>query len=687
MPLTDISWEGLIILKSQETCLKSRVKNFRDRGLCTKTNIFRTKILPDLFVKIKSFNMNKSWILAGICTLGILCVSSAQEKKDEQKREQLDEIVIDSRFKIKKENSGKIVHKITPQVIENNKGKTLVDVINRISGIEINGNTNVFGQNLGVFIRGGRSSEVVILIDGLQIIDPLQNNYDLRFINLEQVESIEIYKGASSTLYGSGAATAVIDIRMKKGLDGGFNADVSAFLGTNQTVNSEDSGSVVETNLGINGRSDSFDYLINFSSFESGGISAAKDDTANQSFGDDPFRRNNFDVRLGYEFSEKFSLRANFNTSTFNNSFDSGSFLDGSNRTTETNYRFSFSPEYRYEKGSAHLNFAFTQFDINRELTSFPSKSDGDNLMIDAFVKHNFGKVKLVAGLNMQSNEIRTFEIPFNQTELVETQFAEEPKTTINDPYANIVYISESGFNLNAGVRWNNHSIYGSNLVYNFNPSYRFIREDGYFRVFGSLSTAFVAPSIQELFASWGNPELDPQESTTYELGAEYKKKNFTANAVFFNRDVTNIIVFDNSTFRLFNGGDTTINGLELNTSFDLFEDINLNANYTYTNNKNTAVRIPKSKVNVGLAYALSNKTNFTLDYQFVSDRDDRDFGLGQDVILDAYTLLDLGARHELAKGITLFANVTNILNEDYQEVFGFSTRGRNYRLGLRYKF
>ena len=581
------------------------------------------------------------------------------------------------------------MHKITPKIIEQNKGKTLVDVINRISGIEINGNTSVYGQNLGLFVRGGRSNEVVILIDGLQIVDPLQNSYDLRFIDLEQVESIEINKGASSTLYGSGAATAVIDIRMKKGKDG-FNATVGAFLGTNQTVNSENAGQMIQTQAGINGSSDGFDYYINFSSFESDGISAARDETANQSFGDDPFRRNNFDARIGYEFSDEFSLRANFTTSTFNNSFDADSFTDGNNRTTETNYRVSFSPEYRYEKGTVNLNLAFTKFDIDRRLTSFPGKSDGDNVMLDAFLKHTFGKVKFIGGINFQSSQIRTFSVPFGQTNLVRTQFAEDPTATITDPYANIVYISESGFNVNAGVRWNNHNIYGSNFVYNFNPSYRFTNDTGYTRIFGSYSTAFVAPSIQELFSSFGNPDLEAQESTTLELGAEFKKNNFTVNAVFFNRDVENIIIFNPQTFALFNGGDTTVSGVEVNTSFNILEDLGLNANYTYTNNDDPALRIPESKVNVGLAYELSEKTNFTLDYQFVSDRDDtdfRDFMNVQNVTLDGYALLDFGAQHEIVKGITVFGQVTNILNEDYQEIFGFSTRGRNYRLGFRFNF
>ena len=224
--------------------------------------------------------MNKQRILTGICALGMLCVSYAQEAKQED-REELDEIVIDSRFKIKKENSGKIVQKITPEVIEQNKGKTVVDLINRVAGIEINGNTSVFGQNLGYFVRGGRSNEVVILIDGVQVVNPLQNSFDLRFIDLDQVESIEINKGASSTLYGSGAATAVIDIRMKKAKEGTFNGNIGTFLGTNQTVDGDDTGSLYQANIGFNGSEDNFSYLVNFSSFSSQGISAAIDESGN----------------------------------------------------------------------------------------------------------------------------------------------------------------------------------------------------------------------------------------------------------------------------------------------------------------------------------------------------------------------------------------------------------------------
>ena len=633
--------------------------------------------------------MKKLTILMGVFTLGLIFSISAQEKVAQDQPEELDEIVIDTRFKIEKENSGKIVHKITPEMIEQNRGKTVVELINRISGIEINGNTSVFGQNLGYYVRGGRSNEVVILIDGLQVVNPLQNNFDLRYINLDQVASIEISKGASSTLYGTGAATAVIDIRMQKASKSSFNGTVGAFLGTNHTANSNDSGTLVQTTTSINGTLNRLSYLASFSSFDANGVSAAIDALGNQSFNEDPFKRTNFDARLGYEFSNQFTTIVTLSSSEFKNSFDTDSYTDGENQSTDKNYRISVSPKYKYNKGSVHLNYAYTKFDINRLNTAFPGTSEGENSMIDAYVKHNFGKVKLIAGINYQNNQITTFSIPFGGTELTETEFTQDPKTTITDPYANIVYISEKGFNLNTGLRLNNHNIYGNNFVYNFNPSYRFSSKDGYTRIYGSYSTAFVAPSIQDLFSSFGNPELKPQESTTYEFGAEIKKNTYMVNATFFNRDIKNTIIFDPVAFILINGGNTKVNGIEINSSIAMSKNLDVNVNYTYTKNDDEAIRIPKYKTNLGLAYRMTKKTNFSVDYQFVSDRDDtdfRDFLNVKNVTLESYALLDFGATHKLTKKITLYTNITNILNENYQEIFGFSTRGRNFNLGFKYQ-
>ena len=180
--------------------------------------------------------MKKQLLIVGAVALSFASTKSfAQEQ---EKSEILDEVVItDSRFKLKKENSGKVVHKITAETIKKNQGRNLVDLINTVAGIEINGNTSSNGQNLGLFIRGGKTKEVVVLIDGIQVSNPagVSGGYDLRLLDLNEVESVEIIKGAASTLYGTGATTAVINIKLKEAKSGHVNTDLALLLGTNNT--------------------------------------------------------------------------------------------------------------------------------------------------------------------------------------------------------------------------------------------------------------------------------------------------------------------------------------------------------------------------------------------------------------------------------------------------------------------
>ncbi|WP_272149015.1 TonB-dependent receptor plug domain-containing protein [Tenacibaculum aiptasiae] len=632
--------------------------------------------------------MKKQLLIVGAVALSFASTKSfAQEQ---EKSEILDEVVVtDSRFKLKKENSGKVVHKITAETIKKNQGRNLVDLINTVAGIEINGNTSSNGQNIGLFVRGGRTKEVVVLIDGVQVSNPagVSGGYDLRLLDLNEVESVEIIKGAASTLYGTGATTAVINIKLKEAKSGHVNTDLALLFGTNNTQDSED-GTIIQTNANVNGKINKFNYLVGFSSLQANGISAAKSENANQVFDGDAFQRVGTNLKLGYRFNNKFKINAFGSYSEFDNNYDAGAFTDGNNFSEDVSYRVGIAPEYKYENGSIHLNAAYSKYKSDRTATSSPGRSYGENYIIDAYVKHKFDNLYLVGGINYQDNSIETYAIPFGQTEITKTIYNEEPIARLIDPYVNAVYVSDFGLNINAGVRLNNHNKYGNHFVYNANPSYTIKQENGYVKFLGSYSTAFLAPSVQELYASWGNVDLEPQESTTYEGGVEYKFNSLVLNAVYFNRDVENIIAYNSTTFKMDNFGDTTIKGLEFTANYSVTKDLQLNANYAYTKNDDLAIRIPKHKINAGVNYTYK-ATNLGLNYQYVSDRDDTDFRSWPSVntVLESYSLLDFSANHKLNDNIRLMFNVSNIFNEDYQEVFGFSTRGRNFKFGLGFNF
>ena len=608
----------------------------------------------------------KSYLLIALC----LCAQS-QIIAQNVPEESLEEVVVtDSRFKLKRENSGKTVIKISQQEIEKYQGRTISELINTKSGIEINGSRSNAGQNLGVYVRGGRNRQVLVLIDGIQVNDPSQisGGYDLRLLNLNQIESIEIIKGAASTLYGSGAATAVINISTKAASAKKISADFSSSIGTNQTE-SDQNNNIADFNnaVAFSGTLKKFTYRAAFNNQFSDGLSAVISQTNEK----DAFSKYGIDVNLGYKFSSAFSF--NF----YGNHTDSKSDIDGfdmnfnlvdtADEFNSSQSRVGVSSQFKYNNGSLNLNAAFSEYD--REFVSdFPSLYTSRNLMFDVYNKYVFDDTfYTIIGLNVIEN---------NAT------FVSDETFSITDPYANFVYVSDFGFHMNAGVRLNNHNVYGSHFIYNLNPSFTFKSNTGYTKFFGSYSTSFITPSLSHLYGDFGaNPNLQPEENLTIEAGIEFKlNSNFRFSSLFFNREEINTVLWINGGY--LNAADVlNAKGVELELNATLIEKLSIEANYTFVEYKEAlARRIPKHKANVQFGYEISN-TNFTsLSYQYTHERFENSFV----PLLDSFSILNFYISHTALKSkVKFFGGLDNILNESYEDVPGYSTKGRNVRLGF----
>ncbi len=261
---------------------------------------------PDLFILIKSFTMKKQFTIVSALAI-TLASTGVFAQKNKEKEINLDEVVISAtKFKLKKEKIGKVITKITQKEIENNAGKTVLELLNNVSGIEIKGLNSNPGEIRGTYIRGGRSRQVLVLIDGVPVSDPtgINQEYDLRLLALNQIESIEVLKGASSALYGSGAATGVINIVLKKGKKNDVSATYEVSLGTNSAANSNSLRLLDRNqNLSVNGRLEKFNYLATINVSGVDGMSSAKSKTA-ENFSSDPFYNTSGLVKLGYEFQQ-----------------------------------------------------------------------------------------------------------------------------------------------------------------------------------------------------------------------------------------------------------------------------------------------------------------------------------------------------------------------------------------------
>ena len=271
----------------------------------------------------------------------------------------------------------------------------------------------------------------------------------------------------------------------------------------------------------------------------------------------------------------------------------------------------------------------------------------------------------------------------------------ENTKFNMIDPYVTGVLSTDFGLNVNAGARLNVHSAYGKQLVTNLNPSFSFGKEIP-MKVLTSISTAYVTPSLYQLYSQYGNTSLKPESNLTGEVGFETQGfgKKLTFTAVGFYREQTDSFGFytNPTTFQsnyVNIDGMNKAKGVEASLEFNAAKALRFTGNYTFTQVDAALNRlIPKHKANVGLDITPSSRWFVNVNYQYTDGRRDLIFDgvtfATVPVQLGSYSVLNGLVKYELLKNqLTLFASATNILNEEFTESIGYSTRGRNFRIGL----
>ena len=586
---------------------------------------------------------------------------------DETRLEEV--VVVDSRFEIKRSQSGKTVIKITEKELRDYQGRSLSELLQTYGGINLIGSRSPAGQNLSFSIRGGRNDQVLILIDGVRVSDPsrISNDFDFNLLNLADIVSIEIVKGAASTLYGSSASTGVVNITTKKSSKK-FAVNLGSTLGTQQAANTAFNKISYLSNFAtFSGAKDSFQYKLSLGSQNIYGLSSVAVGTEI-----DPFIQTNFGFQLGRK-GKHLDWNLTFNKDHSDTSFDNvfGTVSDNNSTLVTDLERFSLNTTYTYKKGSLHAVLGIQNTD-RVFAGGYNQMLKGSNLALDVFNKYIIKeRFYSVLGYAHQS-----------------TSYAGAPSNSQNDVYLNFVYLSATGFNFNVGSRMNNHDTYGSHFTYSVNPSYsiRIANEDR-LKIVSSISSAFIPPSSYQLYDFYsGNLDLKPEENTTLELGAEWTSgTRARASLVFFKRSEDPTLIYDFSTYRYGNSEErVTYSGIEFEYKNKLFDAVDLRMNYTYNETESgNLINLPKHAFGTVLDYDLSPATHLNTSIQHIGSRT----GLST-TALDAYTLVDAKLSHQFKnRKITAFFILANIFDATYVEIENFSTQGRNFRLGVNLSF
>ena len=583
----------------------------------------------------------------------------------------LDEVVIaDSRMPLKRSQSGRIVERISSKEIEKFQGQDLAELLRSRSGIDILGSRSQLGQNLTTSIRGGRNNQVLILVDGVRVNDPSRPSadFDLNFLPLASIASIEILKGAAGTLYGSSAATGVIRITTHKGSREG-NLTVGSNFGTLLSQNERDGGiTLVDNTISYTRTFGQTDVNAFYSQRYSDGMSAA--------LGGNPdlFSRNNIGIAIGHRFTDSYTARlsANFDdVKSEYDGFDATTFLpaDADNRLLSKQLRFVLNQNFQYQHGELQLDMGYQETERDFE-SNFPLSYESTNFTADLSNRYIFSeKWYTIVGYFIQRS-----------TAVID----QGEESTQNDIYANVVY-TRGGFNFNVGTRWNNHDVYGAHWTYNINPSYNLrISEQRALKVFTSLGTGFLTPSLNQLYSpNYGNTALEPEVSQSFEIGTAYDFQLGELSVAYFTREETPTLIFNNDTYRYDNSAEkATYSGAEFRYLNQLSRGLFLRANYTFTETEGGDLRrIPKHAYRVGLDVELTNDWSLATDFSRTGAR-----LAANNTDLEAYSLWDLRLQYEWQKAnMMVFTSVTNVLNTDYIEFLNYSSRGRNITAGFRW--
>lgn len=640
----------------------------------------------------------------------------AQHRTVSDSLKSLQEVIVTAnKIEQKQGETGKVLTVITQEELQRSAGKGLGEILNRQVGIHVGGANGTPGSLQTIYTRGAAAANTLILLDGIPMYDAsgISSEFDLNSFAIDQVEKIEILKGAQSTLYGSDAVAGVINIITKKA---GAKKRAIGLNASAGSYNSYRGGVNVSGSLKNN-----TDYFVGYSKVYSDGFSSAYDVSGKNNFEDDGFKQDAVLGSIGFKPVEKLSVRLYGKYNRNKAEIDAGAFTDDTDYRYKTNNLSAGTGlTYQLKKAALHFNYNFNGVERNykNDSVNIGGFSSGPNAFytkyIDAGYKSKsqfielYGNINLhkninlVTGMDYRKQATRQHSLfisnygPFESLPLGE----DTADTNQASVFASLLFKSNKGFNMALGGRINDHSIYGNNTTFSINPSYTFQKV----KVFANASSAYRAPSLYQLYSEYGNKDLRPEESLNYEAGLQYTHAIFSARIVGFMRNIKNVFVFFSesvppySSFYI-NEDRQKDRGFELESKVTILQKLTLSSNYTYVTGKidtkdfagkdtsfSNLYRRPRNTFNINAAWTATDKLFLSGHLRNVSSFYEPKFGTAP-VLLKGYYTWDMYASYLISKNIKTFADLRNITDQLYFDQEGFATRRFNMNVGLSLQF
>lgn len=564
-------------------------------------------------------------------------------------------------------DSARSVDVVSRERIEESAAYNLSDILKDKASVDIS-DYGFLGASKNIRLRGLEGKQVLVLVDGRPVNNSRDGSFDLGTINLDNVERIEVLRGAGANLYGSSAMGGVVNIITKDMPRGKPSTTVSSKFGTGRTY---------EENISHAYKKERIGYLINYDFQKSEGF---RDNSE--------FQADDVDIRLDYDFNpdNNLSLKSGY--------YESEAGLPGSITSPDLDDKQTLIKK-------------FIDLDYRRVI------NESNKIKLKAY--ENYERLEFIESLNpLDQNTHTTVAYGLDAQYICELtndySFVfglNRMDNSINSStsgkhsyFINAFYIeNEIGLftplDLNLSLRVDDYSTFGREVNPSLNLRYELNPNAG---IYFFIARTFRSPSFNDLY--WpadggyeGNPNLSPETGISAELGFNTRiNENLNLSLAVYRSDFDDLIAWaqgSDDVYRPSNINSAVIDGVEFDCDFSPTENLKLDISYAYVHAKDDKTEKfltyrPEHKSDVSIAYNFAHDLSVALRGQFVN----RAFANTSNTqFVKRYYLFGLDINKELSKQLSCFLSFGNLTNRKYQKVRNYPMPGFTVNGGFRLEF
>jgi vitamin B12 transporter len=610
---------------------------------------------------------------AALLPLSLSCIASVHAQQE------LDPVVVTATRQATRESDLLAdVTVISHKEIEKHAGDSIIDLLAEQPGIQMNRNGGA-GQSSSLYIRGANSNQTKILVDGVPINSLDASGSALRYLTLDNIDHIEILRGPASTLYGADAIGGVIQIFTRQP-EPGLHFDSFLGYGTQNTL---------RANAGLSVGQEKWRARVEANRMSTDGI-PAETGGLNQDAKPDGYTNTGGSVAFTLLPAAGHELGVSFRQNQGRAHYSSG-------YTAATDSSYSTDSAFDY-----YTDFTTSQARLysKDQLTSFwkSTLQYGQSLDWQKFYSVWSPQGQFLQTINKQLSWQNDVDLPLGKMLIALEHDGQKASSDASQPLTAGSYISNNsallGWTANWGKnRWqingrhDANSIYGDKNTYSASYGYQLTPQ---WRAQASYGTAFKAPTLYQLYIPfYGNANLQPELSHNREVSLVWEREEQTASLTYYRNNVSNLInyvptdSFGDGQYQ--NVGQATLQGATLSYK-GRFGDWRVRGSYDWLDavNHDSGKLLPLRARNTGTLGVSHIWGAFEagVDVVMVGSRYN---DVQQTARLGGYTLVNLTARYQVSKALSIQAGIDNVFDRQYTQVLGYNAPGVTAFVGIRY--